>query len=486
MVNFLPEMTCNHNMIIIRLGLLGLITLLLFGSPFPGYAQESQPTEGPIYIVQQGDSLWGIAARFGVSLTDLQSVNGINNANQLSVGDRLVIPGLEGFQGEITIASVGFGETARLLSRKYSIPSDILIKLNRLTGPGELFVGYSLVIPEPQEGSLSFQRHMVKEGQSLLEVAATHGLNTWSMVENNQLKDTWDVIPGDVLGLPGQDEQGFIAMPEEIKSISIDPVSPLQGKATVIQVETAIPHSMQGELLDHQLNFFSRTGDDQIALQGIHAMTEPGVYPLSIKTTFPDGKEFSYTQFVLVKQIDYPYDQPLVVDPATIDPTVTKPEDAQWNALTQTATPQKYWNGIFKLPSPLDVDYCLQSGDCWSSRFGNRRSYNGSPYAYFHTGLDVVGKTGTEIYAPADGVVVFAGPLTVRGNATMIDHGLGIYTGYMHQSEIFVEPGEKVKAGQLIGLVGGTGRVQGPHLHWEVWVGGIQVDPLDWLERAFP
>ena len=68
----------------------------------------------------------------------------------------------------------------------------------------------------------------------------------------------------------------------------------------------------------------------------------------------------------------------------------------------------------------------------------------------------------------------------------MINHGWGVYTGYMHQSEILVKPGDIVKAGQLIGRVGGTGRVQGPHLHWEVWVGGVQVDPLDWLEQAYP
>jgi len=61
-----------------------------------------------------------------------------------------------------------------------------------------------------------------------------------------------------------------------------------------------------------------------------------------------------------------------------------------------------------------------------------------------------------------------------------------VYTAYMHQSEILVEVGDRVEAGQLIGLVGGTGRVQGPHLHWEVWVGGVQVDPLDWLKQAYP
>ena len=91
-----------------------------------------------------------------------------------------------------------------------------------------------------------------------------------------------------------------------------------------------------------------------------------------------------------------------------------------------------------------------------------------------------------EIYAPAPGIVVFAGPLTVRGNATMIDHGWGVFTGYMHQAEILVEVGDKVVTGQVIGIVGETGRASGPHLHLEVWVGDVQVDPMDWLERVFP
>jgi murein DD-endopeptidase MepM/ murein hydrolase activator NlpD len=184
--------------------------------------------------------------------------------------------------------------------------------------------------------------------------------------------------------------------------------------------------------------------------------------------------------------VDYPYDQPLTVNPTTIDPAVTRPEDAQWNALVVPVSPDKLWSGVFKLPSPLDAEYCLETGECWSSRFGNRRSYNGSPYNAFHTGLDIVGGSGTQIFAPAPGVVVFAGPLTVRGNATMIDHGRGVYSGYMHQSEVYVQPGQRVNTGDLIGLVGGTGRVEGPHLHWEVWVNGVQVDPIDWLVAEYP
>jgi murein DD-endopeptidase MepM/ murein hydrolase activator NlpD len=68
----------------------------------------------------------------------------------------------------------------------------------------------------------------------------------------------------------------------------------------------------------------------------------------------------------------------------------------------------------------------------------------------------------------------------------MIDHGWGVYSAYLHQSKILVHPGEHVEAGQLIGLIGNTGRVEGPHLHWEILVGGVQVDPLDWLKEEFP
>jgi murein DD-endopeptidase MepM/ murein hydrolase activator NlpD len=214
-------------------------------------------------------------------------------------------------------------------------------------------------------------------------------------------------------------------------------------------------------------------------------MTEPGLYSLVISGTLPAdapyfSAPFSFSQTVLVVSGNYAYDPVLVVSPETIDPTVTRPEDAQWSALASSITPEKLWNGVFQSPAPEPYQ------SCWTSMFGNRRSYNGSEYIYFHSGLDFCGGVGTEIIAPATGQVIFASPLTVRGNTTMIDHGWGIFTGYLHQSEIMVHVGDLVQPGQVIGLVGGTGRVTGPHLHWEVWVGGVQVDPMDWLQRAFP
>ena len=83
-------------------------------------------------------------------------------------------------------------------------------------------------------------------------------------------------------------------------------------------------------------------------------------------------------------------------------------------------------------------------------------------------------------------MVVFTGLKTVRGNATIIDHGQGIYSGLYHQAEIYVSVGEQVTAGQLIGKIGDTGRVTGSHLHWDLWVNGIQVNPTPWLNEIFP
>ncbi|HEY6071941.1 MAG TPA: M23 family metallopeptidase, partial [Anaerolineales bacterium] len=175
----------------------------------------------------------------------------------------------------------------------------------------------------------------------------------------------------------------------------------------------------------------------------------------------------------------------LFVDPSTIDPAATEPEQQQLLGLVKDATPEKFWTGEFISPA---IQYAEST--YFTSRFGNRRTYIGQGTEFsvegFHTGLDFGGGVGLPITAVAAGRVVFAGPLTVRGNATIIDHGWGVYSGFWHQSEFKVQVGEIVEQGQVIGLVGGTGRVTGAHLHWELWVNGIQVDPMDWLNEVYP
>ena len=111
-----------------------------------------------------------------------------------------------------------------------------------------------------------------------------------------------------------------------------------------------------------------------------------------------------------------------------------------------------------------------------SSEFGVRRFINGTPRNR-HTGLDIAAPEGTDVYAPLDGKVLLSEEFFYRGNIIYIDHGNGLITSYSHLSKKIVTIGQSVSKGQTLGLVGSTGRVTGPHLHWEVFFLGIPVNP---------
>jgi hypothetical protein len=286
------------------------------------------------------------------------------------------------------------------------------------------------------------------------------------------------VLPGEILLAPGEDDAGPGALPPSITSITLDSLK--QGETAKIQVVGEADLSLSGSFMDHSLNFIPGADDYFTALQGVHAMAEPGLYPMNLQVYSSDNSAYNFSQMVMVQPGDFLDDRTLTVDPTTLDPKITGPENELWSDLSSAVSPEKKWTGIFASPvDPVFAEY-------YTSKFGNRRSYNDGEYLYFHTGLDFGGQVGHPIYAAASGTVVFADSLTVRGKATMIDHGWGIYTAYMHQSEILVTVGEQVEKGQLIGSIGNTGRVEGPHLHFEVIVGGIQVDPLVWLNQEFP
>lgn len=122
------------------------------------------------------------------------------------------------------------------------------------------------------------------------------------------------------------------------------------------------------------------------------------------------------------------------------------------------------------------TDLDLPSNGRLSSRFGLRRVFNGEPRAP-HTGLDVAAPAGAPIRAPADGVVSLVDDLYFNGKTVFVDHGQGFVSMVCHLSQARVEVGQKVRRGELVGLVGNTGRATGPHLHWSVYLNGAAVDP---------
>ncbi len=464
-----------------------LIAFALICQPQAVQAQTQAPDQ-PTYIVQSGDTLYSIAIRFGITLDALTGANPQIDPNNLKVGDQLVLPGLEGISGVITAQDIQFGDSLTSLSRRFQIPQALLVKLNHITSPSEVFVGGSIILPQPDPKSAYTQAASLGKDETLLELAAQTNANPWTLVHANGLAGTWDTIPGDSLVYPGASEEAVQStINPVIQSIDISPYPLVQGKTEEIKITTREPVTFTGSLVDHDLHFFQDGANTMVALQGVYGLLDKGIYPLTLKGTLQDGTSFDYSQMVMVKSGGYVKDLPLTVPPETVDPKVTGPENDKWFALAAPATATKYWEGAFDLPSRLFTkQWCLDTGNCWSARFGNRRSYNGGPYDQFHTGLDIFGGKGIEIYAPAPGVVVYTGLLTVRGNATLIDHGWGVYSAYFHQSEIRVNVGDHVQTGQVIGLIGNTGRAEGPHLHFEILVGDVQVDPLDWLAKAYP
>jgi|TARA_B100001146_G_C16160089_1_gene425244 murein DD-endopeptidase MepM/ murein hydrolase activator NlpD len=117
-----------------------------------------------------------------------------------------------------------------------------------------------------------------------------------------------------------------------------------------------------------------------------------------------------------------------------------------------------------------------------SSEFGVRRFINGTPRNR-HTGLDIAAPEGTNVYAPLDGLILLSEEFFYRGNIVYIDHGNGLISSFSHLQESFVKKNKKIKTGDLIGKVGKTGRVTGPHLHWEVSILGTTIDPKLFLKK---
>lgn len=458
--------------------LLVFIASTLMGPSATVSGQEESPS-GPVYVIQSGDTLYAIALRFGVTVDDLIRANTLVDPNILSAGTELVIPGLEGIQGKLITEAIPLGQNLFSLSRYYGVSKDLLYQLNRLTSPAEVYAGSNLIVPQSDTPKFLQGVQPLGKGESTLEWAISQNTNPWVAAHDNQTPSPNRLIPAEALFAASND---FVEPPNPLSplatSLSLSPLPLVQGNTTVIRVVTSAPATINGSLNGYPLHFMQVGDSEYVTIQGIHAMASPGLTEFSISIDAGGDTLRSFSQMVLLQQGFFAQDPPLNVDPATIDKAITVPEDELLKSTTAPVTISKYWDGIFKLP--VDEPWCIKS---W---YGNRRSYNQSDYVYFHTGLDYGVCATLNIYTPAAGKVVFAGPLDVRGNSTVIDHGWGIYSGIWHQAEILVSAGDMVEAGQLIGLIGATGRVTGPHLHWEVWANGVQVEPLQWLENTYP
>lgn len=214
------------------------------------------------------------------------------------------------------------------------------------------------------------------------------------------------------------------------------------------------------------------------ALLGVDLEKAPGEYELSVSATTENGEHAVCTATVAVRAGKFATEK-LTVEKQFVEPNEQQAQRAvaeqeKLRQIFDHITPEKSWHGPFRLPL---------TGGVRGTNFGKRRILNGQPRSP-HTGADFPAPTGTPIHATQSGRVVLAEELYFSGNTVIIDHGFGIYSLYGHLSATDVAVGDVLKAGAVIGKVGATGRVTGPHLHWGVTVNKARVNPIQLVSQT--
>lgn len=181
-----------------------------------------------------------------------------------------------------------------------------------------------------------------------------------------------------------------------------------------------------------------------------------------------DGKTFEFR----ITPKEYEAQYLTVPNKRHVDPD---PEDlARWK---RESAEMKAAFSLWSEPSEIPDKMTLPAEGPFSSPFGLRRFFNEQPRNP-HSGLDIAAPKGSPISAPIAGKVAAVGNYFFNGNTVILDHGYGLTTMYCHMSAIDVSLGDELQAGDLIGKVGATGRVTGPHLHWSISLNNTRVDPL--------
>jgi murein DD-endopeptidase MepM/ murein hydrolase activator NlpD len=215
----------------------------------------------------------------------------------------------------------------------------------------------------------------------------------------------------------------------------------------------------------------TRRDGDTYAVVGLALDAKPGMHYLKAKTRASKPLRLSFQ----ISDKSYETQHITIEDKRKVNPEKHDLERIN-REQKQIGAALRHWSD-----SPtVTLDFLKPVDGMLSSPFGLRRYFNEQPRKP-HSGLDIAAGEGAPVRAPAAGIVIDAGDFFFNGNTVFIDHGQGLITMYCHMSRIDVKPGQRVAAGEVIGAVGKTGRVTGPHLHWSVSLNDARVDPLLFL-----
>jgi len=255
-------------------------------------------------------------------------------------------------------------------------------------------------------------------------------------------------------------------------SLELIPASAKPGDPVLLVVHgvEGVPDGTVGSLSAE----FYRHGDTAEALVGIPVEEEPGLLRVKVTAgalTLDGGLEVVPPEFPERK--------------LTVASKFVKiPKAAKARIKADQAAYQKAWATPFR-PRAFGDNFEKPRDAVITAHFGDKRTLNGKKTTQ-HFGLDLDGSTGDEIRAANDGRVVMVRDCYTSGNTVLVEHGAGLITSYFHMSKFLVKPGQEVKRGELLGLVGKTGRVTGPHLHFGAHIGTLWVNPQALLALPFP
>ncbi len=474
-----------------------LLAGMLLGLPASSVAQDVN-TNVTVHVVQRGETLYRISLQYSVSIDTIVAFNSIADPTNIQVGQRLLIPLNDAAQPKIPAThTVQAGETVRSIAGLYGLTVEELASRNNLVNVDTIYVGQVLNIdlpatvtpspvpateavpivdPEEQAPELLYT---VQGGDTLFRIATRFGLTVNDLARANNVADPTLIYRGQQLIIPGvKAPQLALDLPAVVSRFEVYPLIFVEGETGRFRLSTVTPMRISGTFLNQNLSVATdQTGMIDTILVGVPIFTDVGIYPLALTLTDSGGQVTFLNINIQVLAGGYGRESISLLSNRAdlLAPDLEASEQLILQDVMGNFTPTRYFDGPMSLPAAASI----------SSPFGRKRSYNGGPFDRFHSGTDFAGAPGTPVMAAAPGYVVFAGQLDVRGNATIIDHGWGVYTGYWHQTQLYVKVGDYVNMGQIIGTVGSTGRVTGPHLHWEMWVNGVPVDPMQWVQESF-
>lgn len=366
-----------------------------------------------------------------------------------------------------TTHPITLGDTWAALSYRFAVsPQELIAAAGSINPHRQPAIASDLAMPQDEQQTGRLLRPLA--GGSL-EIAARNGRNPWTIAVQNKLDHPYTPLLYTPLFLPG----GSLPpreLPPSFDGLAISPPPIYPGAAFALRGRAATTEPVD-IALDNRPLIVSRQEDRISALGASGAFLLPGQYLLTIHS----AGEPLWEQPVTFSARDWTWDQVTFNNTAVLDVEEIKLERERLRELWDIVTPAALWQGSF---SPPINDYVEIS-----SQYGARRSVNGGPYDTYHEGTDFSAYRGTAVTAPAAGRVVLAEELAIRGGAVILDHGLGVHSGYYHLSALHVIPGQTVAAGDLLGEVGSTGRSTGNHLHWDLLIGRTWIDPLAWLDQ---